>query len=204
METIKHIKLLEGYEIKLLESPFSYQFISPEGEIIFEGNDFNPSSCHAIDSYDSIFSLMGFLTLGKDDVEDEYWERHNYTKEQIQFRDYKAESLSMYSNDFEEGYILTFFEIEGNATYLVYTFDEFLGENGNYGKAFRSVIGEGIDSSLKGFTESNFQEERKNSRLTLKFNIKEIDILKRRLKEKGYKQIVEEIERILKENEEGK
>lgn len=194
METIKHIKLLEGYEIKLFDNPFSYEFISPEGEVIFQGQDFKPSPCFAIDSLDSVFTLLSFLTLRKRDTDKEYFE--DYTEKQLEFRDNQAEYLSIY-NIFEEGYLLTFFEIEEGETFLVYWFDETLEETEIYSKAFREIIEMGIDSHLEAFTESNFEEER-NNRLYLKFSLKDSDILIRRLKEKGYKEIAKEIEGVLK------
>jgi hypothetical protein len=187
------IRLIEGYKIILTDNE-EYRFQNPKGEILFEGNDFKPGYFNSFCSMDSAFSLMGFLTLKEGDVEPEYFE--DYTRKQIAFMEDKAEELSLYPLYYEEGYILSFIEIdtEEETKSIVYRFDTTLEENQNYLKAFETIIEMGIDSHLEAFTESSF--ERQNDILILRFNISESDILIRRLKEKGFFEISEEIERI--------
>lgn len=78
----------------------AYRF-SDSGIKIFEGNDFRPSPMHAIDSLDSVYALLGFLSLQKGDTDAEYFA--TYTPDQIAWRDSgRAERLSMLVCEFEE------------------------------------------------------------------------------------------------------
>lgn len=60
-------------------------------EIIFEGDDYCCSPLHAIDSNESVESLMSFLTVREGDTDSEYFD--GYTERQIEFRDEHAEAL---------------------------------------------------------------------------------------------------------------
>lgn len=60
--------------------------------ILFAGSDFGCSPMHAIDSDDTIASLLGFLTLRPGDTDREYFA--DYTEAQLDFASSHAESLS--------------------------------------------------------------------------------------------------------------
>lgn len=60
--------------------------------VLFTGNDFYCSPLHAIDSDETVRSLMSFLTLRIGDTDLEYFD--SYTDVQKEFRDSHAESLS--------------------------------------------------------------------------------------------------------------
>ena len=77
----------------------AYEFFQDK-KLIFTGNDFFCSPLHSIDSDDSIYSLMGFLTLCPGDTDEEYFK--DYTSCQFEFCDQYAESLSILVYDFEE------------------------------------------------------------------------------------------------------
>lgn len=63
---------------------------------LFEGDDFSPSPCHAIDSDEAVAALMGFLTLRPGDTDGEYFD--NYTPEQLAYCSQHAEALSCESS----------------------------------------------------------------------------------------------------------
>lgn len=70
---------------------------SGESTVIFEGSDFGPSPLHAWDSNDTVYALLGFLTLRPGDTDAEYFE--GYTAEQTLFAQEHAEVLSCYVSD---------------------------------------------------------------------------------------------------------
>ena len=59
---------------------------------LFEGEDFGCSPLHTIDSDATMRSLMGFLTLRPGDTDADYFS--DYTREQMDYCDQHAESLS--------------------------------------------------------------------------------------------------------------
>lgn len=61
--------------------------------VLFEGEDFCCSPMHAISSDQMVESLMSFLTLRQEDVDEEYFA--NYTPEQLEFCSHHAESLAV-------------------------------------------------------------------------------------------------------------
>lgn len=71
-----------------------YYFFDKDGSVLFHGEDFACSPMTSIDSDDCCRSLLGFLTLGEYDIEEEYFK--DYTKAQLDFRDANAENLSLY------------------------------------------------------------------------------------------------------------
>lgn len=70
------------------------------GIVIFTGSDYCPSPMDAIDSDASVASLLGFLSCGDGDTDDEFFE--DYTPAQIAWRDEFAESLSLIVHVMEE------------------------------------------------------------------------------------------------------
>ena len=69
-----------------------------EGKVIFKGDDF--FSPNDLDEKWNVAQLLGFLSLGDGDTDDEYFE--SYTPEQIAWRDERAEELSLWVS-FMEG-----------------------------------------------------------------------------------------------------
>lgn len=75
----------------------SYCFSSPEGEVIFEGDDFGCAPLHDPASDDAARALLGFLTLKPGDVEKEYFD--SYTPQQLRFAlSYQCEALAAYAD----------------------------------------------------------------------------------------------------------
>ena len=60
--------------------------------VLFEGEDFCCSPMHAVDSDESVASLLGFLTLRPGDTDSEYFA--DYTPDQLDYCSQHAESLA--------------------------------------------------------------------------------------------------------------
>ena len=70
-------------------------------KVIFEGEDFSPSPCFAIDSLQTAYACLGFLTLKPGDTDREYFE--NYTEDQMNWaKSSKCEYLSYMVSEWEE------------------------------------------------------------------------------------------------------
>ena len=70
-----------------------YRFTSPRGEVLFEGEEFGCSPCIAIDSDESLRSLLGFLCLQPGDTDAEYFA--GYSPAQLEFAEgYDAECIA--------------------------------------------------------------------------------------------------------------
>jgi len=86
-----------------------------EGEApIFVGDDFSPPAGVAIDSDDTLRSLLGFLTLRPGDTDADYFAE--YTDAQLAFADGEAEALQLWGHetqDFADGVALTFVDVGG-------------------------------------------------------------------------------------------
>lgn len=72
-----------------------YRFTAPDGKVLFEGEDFGNSPLHAMDSDESLRSLMTFLTLRPGDTDPDWFD--GYTPEQLEFANGPAENLSIFS-----------------------------------------------------------------------------------------------------------
>ena len=69
--------------------------------VLFSGNDYRPSPLDGIETLDAVLGLLGFISVGYDDTDNEYFD--NYTPEQIAFRDsYTREQLSLLVSDLED------------------------------------------------------------------------------------------------------
>jgi len=101
---------IEGYRLRLYDTGtttdgthqrLAYDFTAP-GETVplFEGSDFGASPIHAIDSDETIRSLLCFLTLRPGDTDREYFD--DYTMAQLDFTRTDAERLSLYAMDPED------------------------------------------------------------------------------------------------------
>jgi hypothetical protein len=95
---------------RLGKSILGYQLKGPDGEVIFEGEDFGCSPMHAIDSNEALRGILGFLTLQPGDTDDEYFE--DYTPEQMEFAETHAEELSLWAHD---DFGMTFEDVEPDA-----------------------------------------------------------------------------------------
>lgn len=76
-------KCILGYELVQLENGSEVT--------LFEGEDFACSPLHAIDSDETVASLMMFLTVRPGDTDPEYFE--GYTPTQLEYCEQHAESL---------------------------------------------------------------------------------------------------------------
>jgi hypothetical protein len=99
----------DGFSLRLYDTGRTGQYgkarlayrFRDKGKLIFEGDDFFCSPLHAIDSLDSVYSLLAFLSLRPGDTDSEYFE--SYTPEQMNWcQSGRAEWLSCIVCDGEE------------------------------------------------------------------------------------------------------
>jgi len=100
---------LDGYRLQMwdlgkrdnkkgdMRELISYRLTSPEGVVIFEGEDYSCSPLSCIDGDESVRGLIGFLTLRPGDTDDEYFYCYNST--QWEFAQGPAEQLSLWALD---------------------------------------------------------------------------------------------------------
>ena len=89
----------DGYDYEHSKSRMSYIFKDGR-KTIFTGNDFFSSPLHAIDSLNTVYSLLSFICLQKGDTDQEYFD--NYTSEQIEWsKSNRCEELSLLVMDWE-------------------------------------------------------------------------------------------------------
>jgi len=81
------MELLQTFEFENLKVETYYQGTDKlpnkvylNGEIVEEDDTFRPSPLHNIDDIETMVSLLGFLTLRKDDVEEEFFETRSSDK----------------------------------------------------------------------------------------------------------------------------
>lgn len=74
-----------------------YRFMDPSGKTLFEGEDFGNSPLHAVDSDQTLRSLLTFITLRPGDTDREWFD--GYTPEQLEFAHGDAERLSLYAQE---------------------------------------------------------------------------------------------------------
>ncbi len=80
-----HGKNAVGYRLTMKET-------GAPRTVLFEGEDFGCSPCHAVDSDATVEGIMGFLTLRPGDTDREYFD--DYTAEQMDYCRTHGESLS--------------------------------------------------------------------------------------------------------------
>jgi len=82
------------------KAQIAYTFKTPEGKVLFQGNDFyNPE--YVPEDKDSAISLLGFLTLKPGDTDQDYFK--DYTPEQLEFSNsMDCEMLQLIVSDYEE------------------------------------------------------------------------------------------------------
>jgi len=127
MKNLRHVKI-DDYELKLWETDIpdsrnngrnnlGYEFIAPDGSVLFKGEDFCSSPLESIDSDNVLRCLLGFLTLKPGDTDDEYFA--DYTEAQMDFAQGDAEELSLWAMDYEPGEgNLEFVNLDGWNDYL--------------------------------------------------------------------------------------
>lgn len=79
------------------KSILRYELRDPSDGVVFEGADFSCSPCHAIDSDESLRSLLSFLTLRPGDTDADYFK--SYTERQLKFCRENAEQLSIWADE---------------------------------------------------------------------------------------------------------
>ncbi len=98
---------IEGYRLRLYDVHgrdeagrwrVGYVFSDPGGRMLFSGADIYGHD--AVDSDETVRSIIGWLTLKPGDTDDEYFEK--YTPEQMAFAEGPAEQLSIYGLQPEE------------------------------------------------------------------------------------------------------
>jgi hypothetical protein len=71
-----------------------------DGKLVQEDKTFRPSPMHCIDSTECMVSLLGFITLRRDDVEDEFFESRD-TDDLVNWAE-DDEDVRMMIYDFDE------------------------------------------------------------------------------------------------------
>lgn len=79
------------------KSILRYELSTPDGAVVFGGEDFACSPMSAIDSDDCLRAVLGFLTLRRGDTDSEYFDR--YTPAQLAWRDEHAEYAGCWALD---------------------------------------------------------------------------------------------------------
>lgn len=91
-EPLRHVRFGRGYTLRTWEtgrrmdtgqSLLAYEMRTPEGTVLFAGDDFGCSPLRAIDSDATLRGLLGFLTLRPGDTDAEYFA--TYSAEQRAF-----------------------------------------------------------------------------------------------------------------------
>ena len=94
------LRLWDTYRIRGNKNVLRYEF-KVGRKVIFEGEDFCPSPCWPIDSLQTAYACLGFLTLKPGDTDSEYFEK--YTEDQMNWaKSSKCEYLSYTVSEWEE------------------------------------------------------------------------------------------------------
>ena len=83
----------------VLRTYVSYKFWDDD-KLIFQGSDFSPGMLGCIDSDESVYSLLGFLSLAPGDTDADHFK--SYTPEQLAWVKDNHHELSMLVSDFED------------------------------------------------------------------------------------------------------
>lgn len=90
-EPLRHVQLETGHALRTWDTGrtargrtcIGYQLTDADGRVIFTGDDFRPSPCHADDADATLRALLGFLTLRPGDTDADYFA--DYTPAQREF-----------------------------------------------------------------------------------------------------------------------
>lgn len=79
----------------------AYELCGPDGETIFEGDDYGPGqgAGGSSDDDESVEGLLSFLALRPGDTDPEWFE--SYTPEQLAFAEEFGELISLYASEHE-------------------------------------------------------------------------------------------------------
>lgn len=83
----------DGFRLEIEETRFDghrkyFKFkLWDNDELIFDDDEYSPSPMHNCNTEFIVADLLAWLSLQDDDVDEEYWERHDYTDRQIEWRD---------------------------------------------------------------------------------------------------------------------
>jgi len=110
LNQLRHVEIENKYRLKTWDTGkvdsmgkyivgYSFTRVS-DGVVIFTGEDFHCSPCHAIDSNEVLRSILGFLTLRPGDTDAEYFSEYN--RVQMDFAENEAEYLQAWAMDDEE------------------------------------------------------------------------------------------------------
>jgi len=92
MDELRHVRLSGGYTLQTWDTGqraehgqkrLHYELRTPTGEILFQGSDFGCAPGDAIDSDQSLRSLLSFLTLKPGDTDRDYFAE--YTPQQLEW-----------------------------------------------------------------------------------------------------------------------
>jgi hypothetical protein len=92
------LELYATYQVHKGREYLAYRFFH-NGMLIFEGDDYGPSPCQAIDGDESVAGLLGFLACQPGDTDDEYFAR--YTPQQLEWAEQYGEELHNYVDELE-------------------------------------------------------------------------------------------------------
>lgn len=91
------LKALNG-RMKTGQIKVAYEFITPDGETLFQGNDLGASPMHEPESIDSAKALLSFLTLKPGDTDEEYFD--SYAPRQMEWANsWECEQMQIYTMD---------------------------------------------------------------------------------------------------------
>jgi len=80
-----------------------YRLTAPDGNVLFEGEDFSCSPMDAIDSDESLRALLGFLTLKPGDTDQEYFDK--YTEAQMAWcQSFDCDAMGLWAMEPEEDF----------------------------------------------------------------------------------------------------
>lgn len=107
MQSFKFDTRSGGYTVNLQETnrrattgqiKTKYSLVSPDGTVIFSGNDLGCSPMHAPESRENAIALLGFLTVKPGDTDEDYFK--DYTPEQLAWcQSDDCEDLSIFTDE---------------------------------------------------------------------------------------------------------
>jgi hypothetical protein len=92
------LELYATYQFRNGREYLAYRF-THNGTVIFEGDDYGPSPCYAVDADKNVAGLLVFLACKPGDTDDEYFE--SYTPEQLEWAEQHGEALYLYVEELE-------------------------------------------------------------------------------------------------------
>jgi len=96
------LELFDTYQVRRGKSVLAYQFFHND-VLVFEGDEYGCAPSHAVGGDLSIASLLFFLSLKPGDTDSEYFERHEYTREQLEWAKSHGEELGLLADELESG-----------------------------------------------------------------------------------------------------